>query len=80
LRNCAVCSRRRRDGLILLASSRRRMTGLVWLACSPEEGAVCSSPSQPASDQMMRLTSGVTKDMVVGNQPMYGPQCSNFSS
>jgi hypothetical protein len=68
---CVVCSKRRRDGLVWLASSRRRRTGLVWLACSPEEGAVCSSPSQPASDQMVRLTSSVTRDMVVGNQPMY---------
>ena len=63
---------RKEEGLVWFGtSSRRRRTGLVWLACSPEEGAVCSSPSQPASDQMMRLTSGVTKDMVVGNQPMY---------
>ncbi len=54
---------REEEGIVWLASSRRRMTGLVWLACSPEEGAVCSSPSQPASDQMMRLTSSVTKDM-----------------
>jgi hypothetical protein len=44
---------RKEEGLVWFGtSSRRRRTGLVWLACFPEEGAVCSSPSQPEFDQI----------------------------